>query len=83
MTDLPVQPNREYNQRNGFNIPFKLSLRNMIDGALHPYWLCNVFMRTLLDSGVPRFQNLDTNVGGRIIAKPMDEFRAASGSLPN
>ena len=80
-TDLPVHPNREYNQRNGFNIPFKLNLRNMLDGALHPRWLCNVFMRTLLDSGVPRFQNLDTNVGGRIIAKPMGEFRARREAL--
>jgi isopentenyl diphosphate isomerase/L-lactate dehydrogenase-like FMN-dependent dehydrogenase len=80
-TDLPVQPNREYNERNGFNIPFKLNLRNMIDGALHPHWLCGVFMRTLLDSGVPRFQNLDTNVGGRIIAKPMGEFRARREAL--
>ena len=80
-TDLPVQPNREYNQRNGFNIPFKLNLRNMLDGALHPDWLCNVFMRTLLDSGVPRFQNLDTNVGGRIIAKPIGEFRARREAL--
>ena len=80
-TDLPVQPNREYNQRNGFNIPFKLNLRNMLDGALHPNWLCNVFMRTLLDSGVPRFQNLDTNVGGRIIAKPIGEFRARREAL--
>jgi isopentenyl diphosphate isomerase/L-lactate dehydrogenase-like FMN-dependent dehydrogenase len=75
-TDLPVHPNREYNQRNGFTIPFRLNLANMIDGALHPRWLVNVFLRTLLDSGVPRFQNLDTNVGGRIIAKPMNEFRA-------
>lgn len=80
-TDLPVQPNREYNQRNGFNIPFKLNLRNMIDGALHPNWLCNVFMRTLIESGVPRFQNLDTNVGGRIIAKPIGEFRARREAL--
>jgi len=37
--------------------------------------------RTLLDSGVPRFQNLGTSVGGRIIAKPMDEFRARREAL--
>lgn len=80
-TDLPVQPNREYNQRNGFTIPFRLNLSNMIDGALHPRWLAGVFLRTLLDSGVPRFQNLDTNVGGRIIAKPMNEFRARREAL--
>lgn len=80
-TDLPVHPNREYNQRNNFTVPFKLNLRNMIDGALHPRWLAGVFLRTLIDSGVPRFQNLDTNVGGRIIAKPMNEFRARREAL--
>ena len=80
-TDLPVHPNREYNQRNGFTVPFKLNFANMVDGALHPRWLVGVFLRTLLDSGVPRFQNLDTNVGGRIIAKPMNEFRARREAL--
>jgi isopentenyl diphosphate isomerase/L-lactate dehydrogenase-like FMN-dependent dehydrogenase len=80
-TDVPVQANREYNRRNGFTIPFRLNLANMIDGALHPRWLVGVFLRTLLDSGIPRFQNLDTNVGGRIIAKPIDEFRARREAL--
>ena len=80
-TDLPVHPNREYNQRNGFTVPFKLNFANMVDGALHPRWLVGVFLRTLLDSGVPRFQNLDTNVGGRIISKPMNEFRARREAL--
>jgi (S)-mandelate dehydrogenase len=35
----------------------------------------------LIDSGVPRFQNLDTNVGGRIIAKPIEEFRTQRETL--
>jgi L-lactate dehydrogenase (cytochrome) len=30
---------------------------------------------------VPRFQNTDTNVGGRIIAKPIGEFRARREAL--
>jgi L-lactate dehydrogenase (cytochrome) len=58
-----------------------MNLSNMIDGALHPRWLMSVFFRTLLDSGVPRFQNLDTNVGGRIIAKPIEEFRTQREAL--
>jgi L-lactate dehydrogenase (cytochrome) len=53
----------------------------MIDGVLHPRWLCDVFLRTLIESGVPRFQNLDTNVGGRIIAKPIEEFRTQRETL--
>jgi isopentenyl diphosphate isomerase/L-lactate dehydrogenase-like FMN-dependent dehydrogenase len=80
-TDVPVGANREYNRRNGFEIPFRLNLANMIDGALHPRWLTDVFLRTLLDSGVPRFQNVDTNTGGRIIAKDLSQFRARRDAL--
>jgi isopentenyl diphosphate isomerase/L-lactate dehydrogenase-like FMN-dependent dehydrogenase len=80
-TDVPVIGNREFNRRNGFTIPFRLNIANMVDGAMHPRWLCRVFVRTLLDSGVPRFQNTDTNVGGRIVAKPIEEFRAQRDAL--
>lgn len=80
-TDVPVGANREYNRRNGFEIPFRLNLRNMIDGASHPRWLAGVFLRTLLDSGVPRFQNVDSNVGGRIVSKNLSEFRVRRDAL--
>jgi isopentenyl diphosphate isomerase/L-lactate dehydrogenase-like FMN-dependent dehydrogenase len=80
-TDVAVGANREYNRRNGFEIPFRLNLSNMIDGALHPRWLTGVFLRTLLDSGVPRFQNVDHNVGGRIVSKNLSEFRARRDAL--
>jgi len=80
-TDVPVIGNREFNRRNGFTIPFRLNFANMVDGAMHPGWLCRVFLRTLLDSGVPRFQNTDINVGGRIVAKPIEEFRAQRDAL--
>jgi len=80
-TDVPLMGNREFNRRNGFTIPFKLNGRSLIDGALHPRWLIGVFLRTLLDSGVPRFQNTDINVGGRIVAKPLEEFRARRDAL--
>ena len=80
-TDVPVGANREYNRRNGFEIPFRLNLANMIDGALHPRWLTHVFLRTLLDSGMPRFQNVDHDVGGRIVSKNLSEFRARRDAL--
>ena len=79
--DVPVGANREYNLRNGFQIPFRMNMRNVVDGALHPYWLANVFLRTLATSGVPRFQNVDTDVGGRIVAKNLSEFRARRDAL--
>lgn len=53
----------------------------MIDGALHPRWLTKVFLRTLITSGVPRFQNVDSNVGGRIVAKNLEEFRARRDAM--
>jgi isopentenyl diphosphate isomerase/L-lactate dehydrogenase-like FMN-dependent dehydrogenase len=80
-TDVPVGANREYNRRNGFEIPFRLNARNIVDGVLHPRWLTGVFFRTLLDSGVPRFRNVDSDVGGRIIAKNLSEFRARRDAL--
>lgn len=78
-TDVPVGGNREFNRRNGFEIPFRLNVRNAVDGILHPYWLFNVFLRTLLTSGVPRFRN--TDVGGRIVARNLSEFRGRREAL--
>ncbi len=80
-TDVPVGANREYNLRNGFAIPFRINTRNVVDGLLHPRWLTQVFLRTLLTSGVPRFQNVDSNVGGRITAKDLSAFRARRDAL--
>jgi isopentenyl diphosphate isomerase/L-lactate dehydrogenase-like FMN-dependent dehydrogenase len=80
-TDIPIAAAREYNRRNNFEVPFRLNLANLVDGALHPGWLLDVFLRTLLDSGVPRFQNLDVNVGGRIISKSLTEFRTRRDAL--
>lgn len=78
-TDVPVGGNREFNRRNGFEVPFRLSLSNAVDGLMHPRWLVNVFLRTLLSSGVPRFRN--TDVGGKIIARNLAEFRARREAL--
>jgi isopentenyl diphosphate isomerase/L-lactate dehydrogenase-like FMN-dependent dehydrogenase len=80
-SDVVVEANREYNKRNGFTIPFRMNFSNMIDGALHPRWLIEVFLRTLIESGVPRFQNLDTNVGGRIISARIEDFRTQRETL--
>ena len=80
-TDIPVAGNREFNRRNGFEIPMRLGPANMLDGMLHPRWLAGVFLRTLLSSGVPRFQNLDVNVGGRIVSTTLTGFREQRDAL--
>ena len=80
-TDVPVGANREYNLRNGFMIPFSINARNVVDGLLHPRWLIQVFLRTLLSDGVPRFRNVDSEEGGRIVSKDLSAFRARRDAL--
>jgi len=75
-SDVPVIGNREFNLRNGWAIPFRLNAANIVDGLRHPRWLATVFLRTVMTSGVPRFQNVDVNVGGRIVSANLASFRA-------
>ncbi len=74
-SDVAAMGNREDNRRNGFTTPLKLNLRNLIDGALHPRWSVDVFLRTLLDSGVPRYQNVSRDGNERIIDSKVAEFQ--------
>jgi L-lactate dehydrogenase (cytochrome) len=53
--DTPVAPNREYNRRNGFGIPFTPSMRSVADVALHPRWLLGVLLRYVLGEGLPTY----------------------------
>lgn len=56
--DMPVPPNREYIQRNGFGTPFKLNARNALDVLRHPRWLAGVMGRYALGGGIPSQANL-------------------------
>lgn len=53
--DTPMGPKREYNLRNGFGIPLKPSMRAGIDVLSHPTWFVRVFLRLLLNGGVPTY----------------------------
>ncbi|CAG0974835.1 (S)-mandelate dehydrogenase [Burkholderiales bacterium] len=52
-SDANVFGHREWDKRN-YRRPGKLSLRNLLDVALHPRWIGDV----MLPHGVPRFENL-------------------------
>lgn len=52
--DTVVAPNREYNWRNGFNLPIRLNRRNALDLATHPRWTLGVIGRYLLNQQMPR-----------------------------
>jgi isopentenyl diphosphate isomerase/L-lactate dehydrogenase-like FMN-dependent dehydrogenase len=64
--DLPVTPNREYIQRNGFGTPFKLNARNALDVLTHPRWLAGVMGRYMLEGGIPSQANLPDRLRAKI-----------------
>ncbi|MCW0207153.1 MAG: alpha-hydroxy-acid oxidizing protein [Achromobacter sp.] len=56
--DTTVTPNREFNYRNGFTVPMKLTPRNVVDAMRCPRWAFGVMGRYLMSGGMPRFHNL-------------------------
>lgn len=68
--DTSVAPIREYNQRNGFSQPFRLTRRNSLDVFSHPRWLFEVALRYLLNGGLPRYQNVPQSLRDPITGLP-------------
>ncbi|WP_211951131.1 alpha-hydroxy acid oxidase [Cupriavidus yeoncheonensis] len=66
--DIPVWANRENNVRTGFSLPLRPSLRLAFDGASRPRWLAGTFARTLLESGMPHFENSFATRGAPILS---------------
>lgn len=64
--DMPVPPNREYIQRNGFGTPFRLNARNTRDVLLHPRWLAGVMGRYALSGGIPSQANLPDRLRAKV-----------------
>jgi L-lactate dehydrogenase (cytochrome) len=67
--DVPVSANRENNVRNGFTTPLKPSLRLAWDGLIRPSWLVNTWFRTLLQHGMPHFENSYATRGAPILSR--------------
>ena len=80
--DTAVGANRENNQRAGFTLPFKPSARLFWDGVRHPGWSRTVFLKTLMNGGVPRFCNVVANPQGfRITEEPQGGLREGRDRL--
>lgn len=56
-TDTIVPPNREYNARNGLDLPFTPTLRFTRDILQKPGWFANVLLKYLRTIGMPRNEN--------------------------
>jgi isopentenyl diphosphate isomerase/L-lactate dehydrogenase-like FMN-dependent dehydrogenase len=64
--DIPVPPNREFNMRNDFGIPFRPTRRNLSDMLAHPRWLTSVMLRYALTTGMPRQANLPAHLRAKV-----------------
>lgn len=64
--DCSVVPNREYNARNGFTVPFRISRRSAFDMLTHPRWFLSVMGRYLLGDGMPKFENYPPELQGKV-----------------
>ena len=78
--DTPVAPGREYNLKNGMTIPFKFTARNTLDVLSHPRWLAGVWLRYMLTTDTPRYQNFPQETQTKITALPMGR---SSNFCPN
>ena len=67
--DVPVSANRENNIRNGFTTPLKPSLRLAWDGLIRPRWLLATWLRTLVQHGMPHFENSYATRGAPILSR--------------
>lgn len=67
--DTPVSGNRENNLRVGFSTPLRPSLRLAWDGITHPRWLAGTALRTLVQHGMPHFENSLATRGAPILSR--------------
>jgi len=67
--DVPVPPNRENNIRNGFRVPINITPRVAWDTISHPHWLFGTWARTIVNHGMPHFENMDARRGPPVLAK--------------
>ena len=68
--DTGANPNREYNPRNGFNLPFRLSARASFDMMRKPRWLTSVMARYLMNGGLPRYENYPAHLRHSVRTDP-------------
>ncbi|MGR9221190.1 alpha-hydroxy acid oxidase [Rhizobium leguminosarum] len=66
--DTATLANRENNIRAGFSTPLRPSLALAWQGITHPRWTVGTFLRTLLQHGIPHFENSFATRGAPIVS---------------
>lgn len=79
--DTAVGANRENNVRAGFTIPVRPSLSLAWQGITHPRWLLGTFLRTLVQHGMPHFENSYATRGAPILSANVERTLSDRGHL--
>jgi len=79
--DTPAAANRENNLRAGFTIPVRPGPRLAWQGITHPRWLFGTFLRTLLQHGMPHFENSYAARGAPILSPNVERNLSDRGHL--
>lgn len=79
--DGPVAPNREYNARNGYTVPFAYTRRNTAAVLVKPGWFLGVLMHYWLTTGMPRRENYPTEMKERFTQVSSAESKTRNDSL--
>ena len=69
--DVPVSANRENNVRNGYSLPLRPTPGLAWQGITHPQWLVGTALRTLLNHGMPHFENMDAFRGPPVLSRDL------------
>ncbi len=67
--DSAVRGNVENYSRTGFTSPLRPDLGLLWQGITHPRWTFGTFLRTLTTTGMPHFENADTDKRTPIVAR--------------
>ena len=66
--DASIASNRENNIRAGFSTPLRPSAALAWQGLTHPRWLFGTFLRTIVQHGMPHFENNHARRGAPILS---------------
>lgn len=67
--DSTISGNREYNHRNGFEVPLQYTPRMIAQLLAKPEWLVTCLLRQFVKRGVPKFENYPTEVMDGLLSK--------------
>ncbi|MGU7771657.1 alpha-hydroxy acid oxidase [Burkholderia sp. MR1-5-21] len=72
-SDTAVYPKREYNYKNGFDMPMRYTLPAILDILRHPGWLFGVLARYWMSEGMPANANYPAEFRNTIIKAKADQ----------